>query len=343
MLSFIVMENHPLKKVTRTILGLCIGIFLCSPALAGVDVHYRYALADFSGPIKTFQAKLAVARAVNEVFVFDPAKKDIRVFNEHGMEIFRLGEEDEFAWARDLTVDDNGNVYVLFRDFRSEGIAEYNFRGDMVGRIKIEDVPAEYAAIDPSFLVWRQNRFYLVDVDGLRIVVLGQDGKYQTGYSVMAQVKQAAMTSGKSNKRNPTIDMFGFNVDGQGNMFFTVPSIASVFRLTPDGEIERFGKAGSSAGQFGVVSGIAIDEQGYVYLSDKLRCVVMLFDKDFNFIEEFGYRGHGPSNLIVPSEVAVANGNIFVSQAAFRGVSVFRAKTTPDPGITVTEIPADEP
>lgn len=292
---------------------------------AAIQVSYQYNLASFSGSIKMFQAKLAVSRKTNEVFVFDPAKKDIRIFNEHGMEIFRMGEGDEFAWALDFAVDDEANVYILFRNFRRDGIPKYNFRGDPAGRIEVRDVPPQFADLKPSIIVCRQNRLYLVEVDTMRIIVLDLEGKYQTGYAALPMVKQAAESMKKAKERkNEIFDMFGFNVDGQGNMFFTVPSIASAFRLSPDGKIERFGKAGSSPGQFGVVSGVAVDEQGYVYLSDRLRCVVMVFDKDFNFINEFGFRGYGPSNLIVPSYVAVSNDTVFVSQAANRGISCFQ-------------------
>lgn len=324
-------------KAACLVVALGMSLLSYRPAVAGVAVHYRYALADFSGPIKTFQARLAVARTTNEVFVFDHADKNIRIFNEHGMEIFKLGEEEEFARARDLAVSEEGDVYILF-DLRGDGIVRYNFRGDLVGKIEVQGVPSEFADLRPSLIIFRQGRLYLVDPDDLLIVVLDREGKYQTGYSLLPLVLDVAAISSKNDKRqNAIFDMSGFSVDGQGNMFFTVASIAAAFRLSPAGQLESFGRAGSSPGQFGVVAGLAVDEQGYVYLADKLRCVVMMYDKDLNFIDEFGYRGYGPSNLIVPSDVAVSNGNIFVSQAASRGVSVFQAKTTVDEVDPITE------
>ena len=53
--------------------------------------------------------------------------------------------------------------------------------------------------------------------------------------------------------------------------------------------------------------------------------MVLIFDRDLAFKAEFGYRGGHASNLIAPDDVASdANGNIYVSQAANLGVSVFR-------------------
>jgi hypothetical protein len=324
------MKKNSLAKLRCIIAGLGVALLSCGPAVADVAVHYRYALANFSGPIKTFQARLAVSRKTNEVFVFDYADKNIRIFNEHGMEIFRLGEEEEFARARDIAVSDEGDVFILF-DLNGTGIVKYNFRGDILSTIKVQDLPPEFVDLRPSVIIFRDNRLYLVDPDALTILVLAQDGRYQTAFSVLEQVRDAAAMSKKMDKRQNTLfDISGFNVDSQGNMFFTVASIAMAFRLSPDGEITAFGKSGSSPGQFGVIAGIAIDDQGYIYLTDKLRCVVMLYDKDLNFIDEFGYRGYGPSNLIVPSDVAVSNGNIFVSQAASRGVSVYQIRAAND-------------
>jgi hypothetical protein len=52
--------------------------------------------------------------------------------------------------------------------------------------------------------------------------------------------------------------------------------------------------------------------------------VVMIFDRGFNFLGEFGYRGARPENLIVPDDVVVdKKDRVYVAQARRRGVSVF--------------------
>ena len=106
-------------------------------------------------------------------------------------------------------------------------------------------------------------------------------------------------------KQLEDIDLNGFTVDSQGNMFFTVPVLFTAFRLSADGELTGFGRAGSGRGKFGVVAGIATDEMGYIYVSDRLRCVVLVFDPNLQFQTEFGYRGDQPSNLIVPDDLAI--------------------------------------
>jgi hypothetical protein len=61
-----------------------------------------------------------------------------------------------------------------------------------------------------------------------------------------------------------------------------------------------------------------------VFVLDRLRSVVIVFDPSLKFVVEFGYRGDGPTNLIAPYDLAVGNGKVFVSQARDRGVKVFQ-------------------
>jgi hypothetical protein len=61
---------------------------------------------------------------------------------------------------------------------------------------------------------------------------------------------------------------------------------------------------------------------------ERLRSVVMVYDREFRFLQEFGYRGSKPGNLIRPNEVAVGNsGKLYVTQVMNRGVSVFTVTT----------------
>jgi DNA-binding beta-propeller fold protein YncE len=95
--------------------------------------------------------------------------------------------------------------------------------------------------------------------------------------------------------------------------------------LSPDGKLNWFGKPGGAPGRFNVVAGIVEDSKGNYVIADKLKCAILVFDKKFNFMTEFGYRGFRPENLIVPDDIAIdKNDRIYVTQARKRGVSVFK-------------------
>jgi DNA-binding beta-propeller fold protein YncE len=72
------------------------------------------------------------------------------------------------------------------------------------------------------------------------------------------------------------------------------------------------------------VSGIAVDDDGNFLVVDRLRSAVMVFTPEHRFVEEFGYRGDRPENLIRPGEIAAGDDHrLYVTQMANRGISVF--------------------
>ena len=110
-----------------------------------------------------------------------------------------------------------------------------------------------------------------------------------------------------------------------GDIYFTVPVLFTAYKLSPDGNLAGFGKPGSAPGRFNNLGGIVADDEGNIYVADRLKSVVIIFDKDFNFINEFGYRGRRPYNLISPNYLGLdAEGRLYVSQLASLGVSVFK-------------------
>ena len=73
------------------------------------------------------------------------------------------------------------------------------------------------------------------------------------------------------------------------------------------------------------MGGIAADKTGNIYVADRLKSVVLVFDQSFQFVKQFGYRGPKPGNLIGPRDLAVApDGTLYVSQLRSRGVSAFK-------------------
>jgi sugar lactone lactonase YvrE len=317
-------------------------------ALAGVTASFRYPLSNFSGPVRSQWARLAVDRERNEVYSLRERKNDIRVFDEHGMEIFVFG--DGFASAADITIGDDGDIFILSRGNRTATVHLLDYRGEHVSEIPLQNVPAAFSKFVADRLVHSQRSLYLVDSDALIVVVTDEAGRFKEGHDLNEHLKpfvprldreqkQLANYDWKKRKLED-IDLNGFTVDGQGNIFFTVPVLFSAYKLSVDGELTEFGRSGSGRGKFGVAAGIATDEMGYVYVADRLRCVVMVFDRDLQFQTEFGYRGNQPSNLVVPDDLAIdSSGNIYVGQAANRGVSVFRIayeKASPSPKASPT-------
>jgi DNA-binding beta-propeller fold protein YncE len=295
-------------------------------ALAEVKASYLYTLSSFTGLIPYSWVELTVDKEKNELYVCDGSERSVRIFNENGMEIYNFGEDSDLGNINiaHLAVDKDGNILLLSYTWepkgRSYSIIRCNFRGEVISRFQAQNLPSNFSGFSPSRIIYNDGRLYLVDKNQMKVAVTDMSGAYLDGYDLAALLRF-------DEKKRADTGIVGFHVDKDRNIFFTIPTVFQAYKLSPDGKITSFGRRGSAPGKFNIVGGIATDDKGYLYLTDTLRCVVMIFDKDFNFLREFGYRGYGPGNLIAPMELTADNrGRIYVSQSARRGVSVFQVK-----------------
>jgi len=288
---------------------------------AGITSTYLHSLANFHGKIPYNDVRIRVDRAHDETYVVD--RGIVRIFNDAGMEIYWFGDNPELGAIYDLALDEKGDIFLLSFDFTDAAnpvysIVHCNYRGDFRGKIGVSSLPAEYSGFFPNYMFYRNGEFWLLSSARMQVVVADRNGAFRKGFDLAAILEIP-----EEERKNKEI--FGFNLDNEGNMLFTVPVLFSAYVVSPKGELAAtFGKRGSAPGMFGLVSGIARDEGGKYFVVERLRSVVMIFDKEFNFLKEFGYRGDKPANLIRPNEVALGNsGKLYVTQLRSRGVSVF--------------------
>ena len=303
-----------------------------SPAPSRATSSFRYPLSNFSGPVSSQWAKLAIDQERNEIYALNQRQNDIRIFDDHGMEIFVFGET--LTTAADIAIGRDGSIFILTTGYQTSSIQLLNYRGEHISEISLKNVPEAFSEFVADRLVFAHGSLYLVDSDALLVIVVDEQGFFEEGHDLnlalrpwlsRERAKRKLESDDWKKKKLEYIELNGFAVDKNGSMLFTVPVMFAAFRISPDGRVETFGKAGSGPGKFGVVSGITTDDRGYVYVADRLRSVVLIFDPRLRFQEEFGHRGDRPSNLIVPDDLAVdRSGNVYVAQAANRGVSVFR-------------------
>ncbi len=321
------MKNRLNKKVfILTVRKLCIvfmGFCIVSGAvpadvIAAVETTYLYKLSNFSGPVPFSWANIFFDEEKNEIYVVDPRGRDIRIFNEKGMEIYRFGDDGSLGTVADVAVDRDGNILVLSRRHLKSAIILCNFRGEELSELKLKNLPPDFSRFSPDRIIYRNGQIYLLDSFSMRIALTDASGRFQKAYDL------AALLDVEEKKRGDT-DICGFSIDRQGNILFTVPVLFSAYTLSPDGKTQGFGHPGSAPGKFNIVGDIVADERGFYYVADRLKCVVLIFDKDFQFQTQFGYRGLRPDNLIGPRNLALDSlGRLYVSQRKSRGISVFK-------------------
>jgi len=292
--------------------------FRADDVRAEVQTSFLYRLSNFSGPVHSSWAKIAIDEERDEIYVTDSQKGDVRIFNNWGMEIYRFGDDLNLGAVLAAAVRNDGNILVLARQASRTSIVICNFRGEPLAELALQDFPPGFSDFYPTDMVCRHGRIYLLNNDSLRLAVTDSNGFFMRGHDL------GALLEIEEKKRNVT-QVGGFSVDPEGNIFFTVPVLFSAYRLSAQGKLAGFGRPGSAPGRFNVVGGIVADEQGYVYVADRLKSAVLVFDKNFKFMHEFGYRGRRPHNLISPNDLELDTaGRLYVSQLASLGVSVFK-------------------
>ena len=73
--------------------------------MGAVEVSFLYRLSDFSGPIPFQWATVHTDAERNEIYVVDPHERDVRIFNDSGMEVFRFGDDGVLGSVIDIAVE----------------------------------------------------------------------------------------------------------------------------------------------------------------------------------------------------------------------------------------------
>ena len=287
------------------------------PAMAALQASFLYSLSDFTGFIPYNWARVSVDEERNEVYVL--YQNLMRIFNDAGMEIYRFGDDLDVGRIIDMAIEPSGDILLLAYKEQSGGeIIRCNYRGDPKSTFWLSNLPNPFSNFSPNRMIYRQGNLYFISLMGMQVVITDTRGIFKKGYDLIPLLE-------REEKERGNMEVSGFSVDREGNILFTVPTLFRACILSPEGKIDWFGRPGSINGRFNIVGGITKDSKGNYIVIDKLKCAVMVFDKDFNFITQFGYRGSKPDNLIIPDDVAIDNKDrIYVTQTKKRGVSVFK-------------------
>jgi len=295
---------------------------------AELKAAFQHLLSNFFGAARSQWARIDFDPQQKEIYTLTQGINEVRIFNQQGMEIFAFGDNGDLVSAVDIASGDDGAIYILSRAFHTNGIQVLNYRGELKSIVTINDLPVKFAGFSPDQIEYLDGLFYLLDSGALQIVVIDTEGTFKKGHDLSSELSTVQEEQDLEKDKARVLEISGFSVGQDKRIYFTVPVLFSAFRLNLDESLDAFGTPGSGPGKFGVVSGIVADDQGIIYVADRLRSVVMIFDQAFVFQGEFGYRGDRPQDMIVPDDLALdqEKNRVFVSQAANKGVGVYSVK-----------------
>ena len=309
----------------RLAVALALAIALpAAPRAAPVTTEYLYNLATSTGDVRTNGALLAIDLANKEVYAL--ADGVVRVFNESGMEVYSFSPPPELGGVQALAPLESGDMLLLSynREDQQMGVFRANFRGELVGRVELKGFPPELADFKFNSLAEGKGRLFLGDLGNMRIVVTDIEGNFLQLHDI------AAMLGEDVAKKRADYGLKSFRVNRNGDILFTIQALFKAYILYADGTLRGFGQRGSAPGKFNVIAGIAQDERGYLYVTDMLKSAVIVFDPEFRFSKEFGYRGRHRGAIVAPVDIVAGDGKVFVSQFGKRGVAVFKIQPPPE-------------
>ncbi len=128
------------------------------------------------------------------------------------------------------------------------------------------------------------------------------------------------------------LDPVGIAIDTENRLVYVVDTQAdqvAVFDADTLKPIRRMGTAGqkhesSAQGDFALPSGVAVDKDGNVYVTDTMNSRVEEFDADGNFIREFGKNCDGQGCTPKPKGIAIdSDGNVWVADPMLDVLQIF--------------------
>lgn len=292
-----------------------------APARPTVAATFLHDLSTPSGVVGLTWPSVTYDRGRSETFVV--ADGFVRIFNDAGMEVHRFGDDGSLGRVSRVAVLEDGVMIVMTTLKGQRAYLRCDYRGEMITRFGLVGLPVQLEDFAPDVLVHRNGKLYFAERGSMRVVVTDLEGGYRQAFQLRDLVAAAVP---KDADVKPAEAMDGFGVDDAGNLLFTMSTMFAAGVVSPTGELRLFGVRGSTPGKFNNVGGIDADENGNIFVTDRLRAVVSVWDPELRYLAEFGFRGYGPSNLITPYEIAVGNNRVFVAQAGKRGVKAYRVR-----------------
>jgi DNA-binding beta-propeller fold protein YncE len=290
------------------------------PPPHNVKAKYLYDVSDNTGTVGSSWANLTYDAEHKELYVVDQHDATVGIFNDVGMEIYRFGDDAEMGTIVGIDVMEGGDLLTLSMDQGKPVLHRCNFRGDPKQRIELSKVPPDFGKdFAPETVAFRGGKLYLAQRGSMKVLIADASGACLEAHDYFHELgldKLRDLRAGSPGMR-------AFTVAADGTMLFTVAPMFKVFVIGPDGKASSFGQRGGAPGKFNITGAAVRDEHGRIFVSDILKCAVLVFDDKFEFLGQFGQRGWDPGDLIAPFDLAVADGKLFVSQSGGRGVSVY--------------------
>ncbi|HEY9840708.1 MAG TPA: protein kinase [Candidatus Obscuribacterales bacterium] len=232
--------------------------------------------------------------------VADTQNSRVQILSPSG-EVIRIVEHPDLKAPCALTSTATGQLYVLdagdakIRIFDSQGNLEQVIGGK----------PAFKSAFGLAMLPTQE--LMVTDPEGHCLHIL--DAKGELRHNISEDFKSPS----------------GITL-AQDQVYVLDHGLPAVLRLDTQGKVQaRFGKRGTGKGDFSIPKGIAINEQGHIFVAEALSHRVQVFDAGGNWLTAFGKKGNGEGEFTNPESLACQPGGlVYVLDRGNHRIQVFK-------------------
>lgn len=275
------------RKVIEWIAGFAFGkreqIVLQRPQSGAVDSEGRIYVTDVSR---------------QAVYVFDPVDGRLHTWE-------MAAPDTRFKSPVAIALGDHGEIFVTDSDLAV--VVRLNNDGEPAGFIGkgVLTRPTGIARNPADGLL------YIADTNSHDIKVFNVDGTL-------------IKTLGKRGEDPGTFNAPTHLAFAQGNLYVSDTLNSRVQILTKDGEVKTlFGRRGLFVGDMPRPKGIAVDQNGYVYVVESYYDHLLVFDGQGEFLLPIGGTGSGIGQFYLPAGIWTHNNQIYVADMFNGRVVIF--------------------
>lgn len=258
-----------------------------------------------------FERTTGVATDINDlIYVMDAGNAKIKIFNSNGELQRAIPLENTYenpdAYFSNLTVDRNGNIYYSHSQPNSivkispEGFELYEWNQG----------PRPGGKFDYLHGIGFNSlgNLYVADRFNNRIQVFSPDGGFL--FSI-----------------NGVAEPIHLDFDSQNNLYVTCSGDGTIKKFDTGGDLViTWGGVGSGAGLFDTPWAIAVDNEGFVFVSDLHNENIQKFTAEGEFVTSWGSSGSGPGQFFTIEDMLFSNGILYVVDGNNGRVQLFNTE-----------------
>lgn len=255
----------------------------------------------------------ADSRNHHRIQKFDSSGNHLLTWGEYG------SENGQLNGPSGLALDNEGNLYVAdsgnhrIQKFTSNGVFLESFGAPVVDPENLE----QDEFLSPRDIAIHSNGdIFVADTFNLRIQ------RFSSTWEYISTIKIDDIDISENYLRP-----FGIAIDTNDQLIITGHD--KVFISDMDGNVIKvFGGWGVNEGKFKNPSGVAVNDQGVIFVADSSNDRIQLFDMNGTFLNVIGVKQSAPGYFNSPNGITIINDYVFVTEVGNNRIQKFNLDGT---------------